>query len=154
MAIESYPSRETIERAWMTHAESKLRETCAMNGDEAAKAQADYVPVNCQELLDSSNPSNSTGLEMETVLEEAARITSADRNKSYGPPRDNHSRTAALWTAYLSAIGCRPLDYRDVCWLNVLQKASRDAFCPKRDNLTDAIGFLRNIEMADNDEGR
>jgi hypothetical protein len=41
-----------------------------------------------------------------------------------------------------------------VCWLNVLQKASRDVFHRQRDNLTDGAGFLRNIEMADNDEGR
>lgn len=90
----------------------------------------------------------------ETILEEAARITSADRNKTYGPPLDNHTRTAALWQGYLSGLNGRPIDYRDVCWLNVLQKASRDVFCRKRDNLTDGAGFLRNIEMAENDEGR
>jgi hypothetical protein len=90
----------------------------------------------------------------ETILDEAARITSCDRNKTYGPPRDNHSRTAALWQAYLSGIGPRKLDYRDVCWLNVLQKASRDVFCRGRDSLVDAVGYLRNVEMAENDEGR
>lgn len=89
-----------------------------------------------------------------TILEEAAEITSVDRNKTYGPPRDNHSRTAALIAAYLSGVNGREIDFRDTCWLNVLQKASRDVFHRQRDNLVDAAGYLRNVEMAENDEGR
>lgn len=87
---------------------------------------------------------------VETILDKAAWITSVDRNATYGPPRDNHSRTAELWSAYLGI----PLTYRDVCWMNVLQKASRDRHYPQLDNLVDGAGYLRNIEMADNDEGR
>ena len=117
-----------------------------MTAQAACRAQAEFVPAGtCADV--PTKP--------ETILEEAARITSADRNKTYGPPRDNHSRTAALWRAYLSGIpDNRLLDYRDVCWLNVLQKASRDVHCRKRDNIVDGAGFIRNIEMADNNEGR
>jgi hypothetical protein len=191
-----YPSPETIRDNWRTHAESK-----SMSGDDAARAQADYVPTSefaafvrdefpsivtvlpdaelndppsqdgwlksamlsdCPRVdetaiseLDAVRKAvdqawEETNRTSETILNEAARITSRDRNKSYGPPRDNHSRTAALWSAYLGI----PLTYRDVCWMNVLQKASRDRHCPHRDSLVDGCGFLRNIEMADNDEGR
>lgn len=134
-----------------------------MNGDDAAKAQADYVPgahavcegfpLNCDyDAIDGCERANCSEIQKssETVLQEASRITSSDRNKTYGPPRDNHTRTAELWSAYLGV----PITYRQVCWMNVLQKASRDANAPGRDNLVDGCGFLRNIEMADNDEGR
>lgn len=38
----------------------------------------------------------------DTILDEAGRITSGDRNVDYGTPLDNHTCTAALWTAFLS----------------------------------------------------
>ena len=87
----------------------------------------------------------------ETVLAEAARITSGTRNKEYGEPKDNHECTADLWNAYLErkhsiAIYLEP---RDVCILNILQKISRDANMEKRDNLVDICGWARNIEMLD-----
>ena len=130
-----------------------------MNGDEAAKAQADYAPLAASACCEGL-PVRCVGgccdvpTVAETVLDEAARITSSDRNQTYGPPRDNHSRTAAMVWAYIQGITGRDMDYRDICWINVLQKASRDVFHRQRDNLTDGCGFLRNVEMADNDEGR
>lgn len=85
----------------------------------------------------------------ETVLDEAARIVDGDRNAAYGDPAGNHGTTAALWTAYLRRRGVLTgdLDARDVCWLNVLQKASRDAHDRRRDNLVDVAGYMRNAEI-------
>jgi len=34
-------------------------------------------------------------------LEEAARLTGGDRNRSYGSPYTNHDRIARLWSDYL-----------------------------------------------------
>jgi hypothetical protein len=86
-----------------------------------------------------------------TVLEEAARIVGGSRNEAYGDPAGNHGTTAEMWTAYLRrrgylAEGAR-VDARDVCWLNTLQKASRDAFDRRRDNLVDTAGYMRNAEL-------
>lgn len=140
-----------------------------MNGDEAAKAQSRFVPADaaceeearcCQEVPEAFTFNVGEYQQVPTdchggnILSEAQNITAISRNITYGPPRDNHARTAALWQAYLSGLNGRPLDYRDVCWFNVLQKASRDAYYRQRDNLVDACGYLRNIEMAENDEGR
>lgn len=93
----------------------------------------------------------------ETVLEEAARVTSAERNVSYGHPMDNHTATAAMVSAYLNRRYGTDLvlDFRDVAWFNVLQKISRDAHHlsstgrSKRDDLVDVCGYVRNIEQAD-----
>jgi len=35
------------------------------------------------------------------ILEEAARLTAKDRQKTYGDPTINHCRIADLWTTYL-----------------------------------------------------
>jgi hypothetical protein len=35
------------------------------------------------------------------ILEEAARLTAKDRQKTYGDPTVNHCRIADLWTTYL-----------------------------------------------------
>lgn len=89
-------------------------------------------------------------LPRETILAEADRITSTDRNVDYGHPLDNHTRTAALWSAYLGVT----ITAREVCWMNVLQKGSRDRHLSKRDNLVDGAGFLRNAEMVDDERER
>lgn len=91
----------------------------------------------------------------ETVLEEAARIVDGDRNAAYGDPTGNHGCTADMWTAYLLRRGLLAagavLDARDVCLLNVLQKASRDAHWRQRDNLVDVCGYARNAEIVDSE---
>lgn len=97
----------------------------------------------------------------ESVLSEAARLVDGDRQAAYGHPKDNHACTAALWNAWLerryNALHDRDghvdigslLDARAVCWLNILQKASRDAHSPSRDNAVDVAGFAANIGMLD-----
>lgn len=85
----------------------------------------------------------------ETVLEEAARISSGDRQRYYGHPADNHGNTAELWAAYLErrfGTGVA-LTARDVCLMMILLKVSRDANAVKRDNLVDICGYARNAEQ-------
>lgn len=88
----------------------------------------------------------------ETILQEADRVTSADRQRYYGHPLDNHRCTAEMWQSFLIRRGWTPpadgMNVRDVCWLNILQKASRDANQAKRDNLVDTCGYARNAEQA------
>ena len=77
----------------------------------------------------------------------ADKLTRGARRDKYGPPGENHRRTALLWSAYLAARDYpRALSMEDVCWLNVLQKASRDMHEPDADNLVDSHGYLNNIE--------
>jgi len=93
------------------------------------------------------------GTPKETILDEALRITSEDRNKHYGHPRDNFANTAMGMTAYLRAAGKlapgKEISMRDVGWLMVLLKTMRDGNMPKRDNLVDACGYLRCIEWVE-----
>jgi hypothetical protein len=94
----------------------------------------------------------------ESILDEAARITSTDRQQAYGHPLDNHSTTAEFWTSYGHRKGWLPLDkkltFEDVCDFNALQKLSREANAPKRDNSVDVCGFQQNKIMAREEQAR
>lgn len=85
-----------------------------------------------------------------SVLEEARRAV-ASRVESYGPPRDNHERTANLWSIYLRGVLRDKVNVsaRDVCLLNILQKVSRDIHRPKRDNLVDIAGYAENANLCE-----
>jgi len=76
------------------------------------------------------------------VLEEARKAIE-NRRLSYGPPSENHKRTAELWSAYLGV----HIDARHVCMMNILQKVSRDGFEPTLDNLIDIAGYAENANQ-------
>ena len=78
-----------------------------------------------------------------TVLDEAARLTAGERQADYGHPIEDHTRTATMWSALLG----RPVTAEQVCLCMVALKLSRQCHKPKRDNLVDACGYLRNVEM-------
>lgn len=83
----------------------------------------------------------------ESVLQEAAHLTSDERRKQYGPAWTNFERIADLWTAYLSGRTIdktKPIGMDDVCFMMTLLKVARHADSPimKRDNVVDSIGYL------------
>lgn len=88
-----------------------------------------------------------------TILETAARLTSADRQKLYGHPKENFDSISTAWSAYLWSRGLLKrgqfLQPRDVSQLNLLQKSMRQAHRPTKDNLVDQAGYARTEEMLD-----
>ena len=84
----------------------------------------------------------------ESILDEAKKITMTDRPEAYGPAKDNHELTAAMVKPYIEALykHGRTLGPREICMINILQKISRDAYTPKRDNLVDIAGWAQNAE--------
>lgn len=89
---------------------------------------------------------------METILDEAARITSEDRQKAYGHPALHHAATAQAFTAYLVRSGKMQADQQltAVDWemAVVLDKVMRFANKPSRDALVDIAGYARCAEKA------
>jgi hypothetical protein len=75
----------------------------------------------------------------EDILEEALRLTSADRNKLYGPPEEDFSRTARLWSALLGI----EVRAKDVALCMVALKLSRAKHSDHRDHYTDMAGYAR-----------
>ena len=78
-----------------------------------------------------------------------------ERGATYGPPSENHARTAALWSAYFRNRGYefKPITPDDVCFLNILQKIARcmSKAGPSKDSLEDIQGFAENILIMHND---
>lgn len=88
-------------------------------------------------------PTRSMGSKEKNIAATAIDIVHGDRNKYYGHPKDNHGRTAQMWSAYLGI----PISPRQVCMLNALQKIARDAHREKEDNLVDLAGWALNAEI-------
>lgn len=87
-------------------------------------------------------------LEGESILDKAKRITSSDRQKDYGHPKDNFRRIADLWNAYLkNRKDNGDISVEDVAWMMVLLKIARDLNKPTYDNLLDTIGYTRTLAM-------
>jgi hypothetical protein len=92
-------------------------------------------------IKDETRICSRTGGEEEDILDEAKRITSGEREESYGPPRQDFRRTAGLWAAYKTGVGFTPTD---VAVMMMLLKISRLSWSPgKRDNWVDAAGYAR-----------
>lgn len=87
------------------------------------------------------------------ILDEANVAVEGRRRNDYGTPRENHMRTAHLWTEYLHGKygGAYGLEFvltpEDVCFLNILQKIARGMNVITRDTLIDIAGYARNVEL-------
>jgi hypothetical protein len=79
----------------------------------------------------------------ETLLEEAARLTSGDRNASYGAPHTNLTHMAGMASAYLSGKYGLSVDLNaeDMAWIMVMAKISRTVATLKDDNYVDAAAY-------------
>lgn len=78
--------------------------------------------------------------ESETVLQEADRITNQQRRDKYGPPAVDFAKVQgmakALW-------GRGPEDEAEHALYMVFVKLAREQHSHQRDNIVDAIGYLK-----------
>ena len=96
--------------------------------------------------MDNATTAADTGINTTTataVLAEANRLLTGDRAAAYGDPTVNFKRIAALWSAYLAM----PIFPRDVAWLMVLLKVSREAHGPHTDNAIDIAAYAALAEQ-------
>lgn len=73
----------------------------------------------------------------ETILEEAARLTTEDRNHTYGPFTVESQKIAKVWSAILGVDV--PAEKVALCMIGM--KCVREANGYKRDNWVDIAGF-------------
>ncbi len=90
----------------------------------------------------------------ESILDEAQRLTTTDRQNAYGHPLDDYTRTAELWTALLRH-KLRPgesIEWNDAILCMCAVKLSRDVHHQKRDNMVDLAGYASCRQMATDKE--
>lgn len=101
---------------------------------------------NCarHEFFNASTPCTDCAAPVkENILQEADRITSGDRRKEYGSPKENFGRIAKMWSVVLG-VEVSPLQ---VSLCMILLKVCRELNGHKRDSLVDIAGYARTAEM-------
>ena len=85
------------------------------------------------------------------LVDEAIGLVYGERNKDYGHPYDDYTRTAALWSALIGY----EITADQAALMMVLVKLSREINRPMDDNIVDAHGYLlvygRILERMNND---
>lgn len=93
---------------------------------------------------------------IEPFAAEAVVLVGGDRNRAYGHPLDDYTKTAALWQGILGpklAPG-EAITPEDAILCMVGVKLSREVNRPNRDNIVDAIGYLLCYVAAQYERGR
>lgn len=78
-----------------------------------------------------------------SVLEEADKLVSEDRQKQYGHPVSNWNHVASIASSILK----KNLTAEDCVVILLATKLSREIFKTKRDNLVDAAGYIKIWNM-------
>ena len=86
----------------------------------------------------------------ETILEEAIRLTSVDRNDDYGCPLEDYSCTAMMFHAMIKhkLKDGETITYQDAIRFMCCVKLSRDSRNPKRDHMVDLAGYAHCRQWA------
>ena len=90
----------------------------------------------------------------ETILEEAQRLTAADRQDAYGHPSQDFARTALMWTGILlgKLRDGAEITAADIPLCMIAVKLARQSHQYNRDNLVDIAGYARTAAMVAGDE--
>ena len=103
------------------------------------------VPDYTMAKMPVQQPVTTESSKTEDILETALRITSGDRQNSYGPPAQDFRRTGDMWTALFRD---KLKDGESFAPFNVAQamillKMSRQLHQRKKDNWIDTAGYAR-----------
>lgn len=71
------------------------------------------------------------------ILKKAIEITQGNRNKDYGDPKENHEHIAKIASAILK----RKITAKEVVFILMAVKLSREINKPKTDNYVDLAGY-------------
>ena len=89
-----------------------------------------------------------------SILDEAKGITEGVRQNDYGPPVEDFSRTARMWSGILAPKlrESAEISAMDVPLCLIAVKLARQVHRHKRDNLVDIAGYARTAAMIAGDE--
>ena len=80
----------------------------------------------------------------ETILEEAERLVSGERQWAYDHPKDNCQRIGEIWGTILERDSIPP---ETVGLMMIGLKVARQMYRPTRDNLVDIAGYSKVIDI-------
>lgn len=116
-----------------------------VNDPALLKADLDHAQAEIARLRARLRETNNTTQNVDTsVLAEAYTLVHGDRRDAYDHPTRNFERIGRMWGAILGVDDIAPADV-GLCMVAV--KLAREAFHPKRDNLTDIAGYAETVSL-------
>lgn len=82
-----------------------------------------------------------------SILMEAEDITNGARNKAYGHPLDDYTKTAKMWSGVLAKKLKVDITPEEAMLCMCCVKISREVNKPARDNLVDLAGYANCVDM-------
>jgi hypothetical protein len=79
----------------------------------------------------------------ETVLYEAQRLITNDRNKAYDHPLDNFARIARGWSVIFNSEVTEEQVALAMTWVKICREVHQHS----RDNIVDGAGYLGTLQM-------
>ncbi len=83
----------------------------------------------------------------QSILVEASRLVTKDRQDDYGHPEDDFKRIATIWSTLLGDNLKEDLTPVHVASMMIALKLSRSAFKNKRDNWIDIAGYAHCADV-------
>lgn len=117
-------------------------------GARAEKAVAEWLGLEI--LGDPGYAETPSVVNEDSVLLEASRLTAGDRQNQYGPPDQDFSRTAQMWTA-LKGVKFEPWE---VAAFQICIKLSRQTHQHKRDNWVDIAGYAHCGNICEEEQAK
>ena len=110
-------------------------------GIEASIAK--YIGVPLWKMVETTDGIKLVTAE-ENILEEAQRIVYGARQKDYGHPIDDFTKTGKMWSVILGVEKVLP---EQVALCMIAVKISRQLNHPKRDNVVDGAGYFGTLAL-------
>lgn len=86
----------------------------------------------------------------DNILDEAKRLTTGERNETYGHPLDDYTTTAGMWTA---ALGHEVTAEQAILCMMLVKISRLSRNITHRDSVVDVAGYANCLDMANQKRG-
>lgn len=142
--VREYADINPLSEGGVVDVDRKLHPEDYRNGDEITLAQLWTTVAPSYSFFDSDEDFLASLESDESILQEADRLVSTDRQDDYGHPLDDFGKVSSM---ALALWGRGPETPEEHALYMVLVKVARESTRHKRDNLVDIAGYTKTLDL-------